>query len=209
MNNWIVFDAMGVIFEVGDDTNELLIPYVRQRRPQVDTKCIQAAYLQASLGQIAASDFWRLVELGEVYPQIEQAYLDTCLRIDPQFIEIAEELSRGYSLAILSNDVKEWSLYLRRRYGLDQLCREAVVSGEIGYRKPSCEIYEILLERLSVPARQCVFVDDRVANLLPAVEVGMIPVWYRREAGLKNQGMPYSIQSFAELPEIVNEIFVR
>jgi putative hydrolase of the HAD superfamily len=207
MNNWIIFDAMGVIFEVGDDTNELLVPFIRHRKPQVDEKHIQAIYLQASLGQITASDFWRLVGLEEAYPQIEQTYLDTCLKLDPQFKETATELSRENSLAILSNDVKEWSFYLRGRYGLSQLCREVIISSEVGYRKPSPEIYEILLERLAVPAKQCIFIDDRIANLRPAIEIGITPVWYQRKAETKNQEIQYSIQNFTELPEIVAKIF--
>lgn len=207
MNNWIIFDAMGVIFEVGDDTNELLIPFIRHRKPQTDEKYIQAAYLQASLGQIIASDFWRLMGLEEAYPQIEQTYLDTCLKLNPQFKEIATELSQEYSLAILSNDVKEWSLHLRRQYGLNQLCQEAVISGEVGYRKPSPEIYKILLERLSVSAEQCIFIDDKIANLRPAIEIGITPVWYRRKTEAKNQDIQYSIQNFTELPEIVSRVF--
>ena len=209
MNNWIVFDAMGVIFEEGDDTDELLIPYIQLRKPQVNTKHIQAIYHQASLGQIAASDFWQQVGLGEAYPRIEQEYLDTCLKIDPQFKEIAEELSQEYLLAILSNDIKEWSLHSRRKHELNQLCQEAVISGEVGYRKPSREIYEILLGRLSASAKQCIFVDDREANLLSAIEVGMIPVWYQRKTELKNPKIPHSIQSFEELPEMVNRIFAE
>ena len=30
MKKWVVFDAMGVIFEVGDDTNDLLVPFVQE-----------------------------------------------------------------------------------------------------------------------------------------------------------------------------------
>ncbi len=29
---WIIFDAMGVVLGVGDDTNELLVPFVQERR---------------------------------------------------------------------------------------------------------------------------------------------------------------------------------
>jgi len=50
MNNWIVFDAMGVIFEVGYDTNDLLVPFIRQRRPQMEIPYIQSVYHKASLG---------------------------------------------------------------------------------------------------------------------------------------------------------------
>ena len=33
LSKWILFDAMGVIFKVGDDTNDLLVPYVQKINP--------------------------------------------------------------------------------------------------------------------------------------------------------------------------------
>ena len=207
MNNWIVFDAMGVIFEVGDDTNDLLVPFIRQRRPQMEIPYIQSVYHKASLGQITAHEFWQMMGLGEEYPQIERTYLDTCLKIDAQFKPVAQELSRSYSLAILSNDIAEWSAYLRQQYGLDSLCREAIISGDVGLRKPAKEIYKILLDRIAVPANQCIFIDDRVPNLLAAAELGIISVWYQRNTEEDRQEIRHRIQCFTELPGIANKIF--
>ena len=42
---------MGVIFEVGDDVNDLLIPYVQRRKPAIDPQAITNAYVAASLGK--------------------------------------------------------------------------------------------------------------------------------------------------------------
>jgi HAD superfamily hydrolase (TIGR01509 family) len=207
MNHWVVFDAMGVIFEIGNDVVELLIPYIQARNPHTSAEHIQSTYRQTSLGQITARHFWQQVGLGESYPQVEQEYLDTCLKLDPLFKETATQLSQKYSLAILSNDVKEWSLHLRQRHGLDQLCQKAVISGEVGHRKPARTIYEILLEKLASSPSECIFIDDRVPNLFTAKEVGMIPIWYQRRPEPRSIEIPYTIQSFAELPKVVNEIF--
>ena len=209
MPNWIVFDAMGVIFEVGNDVDNLLIPYIQARNPEASAKHIRSAYHRASLGQMTAQRFWQQVMLSDAYPQIEREYLDTCLKLDPLFKDVARKLSRTYSLAILSNDVKEWSLYLRRRYGLDQLCPKSITSGEVGHRKPSHTIYEILLDRLAASPSECVFIDDKEVNLFAASKVGMIPVWYQREPMLRDPEITYTIRSFAELPGIMSEIFAR
>lgn len=35
---WIIFDAMGVIFEVGDDTNDLLVPYIQNKNNMISAE---------------------------------------------------------------------------------------------------------------------------------------------------------------------------
>ena len=77
----------------------------------------------------------------------------------------------------------------------------------MGLRKPTKEIYKILLDRIAAPANQCIFIDDRVPNLLAAAELGIIPVWYRRNAEEDRQEIRHRIQSFTELPGIANKIF--
>jgi len=52
---WIIFDVMGVIFEVGDDTNDLLVPYIQKRKDMISTEKINEMYTKASLGKILSS----------------------------------------------------------------------------------------------------------------------------------------------------------
>ena len=141
---WVILDVMGVIFEVGDDTNDLLVPYIQKRNDMVSAEKINEMYLKASLGEISSFDFWNELGFDSEYPEIEREYLNTCLRIDPEFTGIAKKLTRIYSLAILSNDVKEWSDYLRTKFDLNGLFKIIIISGEVGYRKPDKRIYDIL-----------------------------------------------------------------
>jgi epoxide hydrolase-like predicted phosphatase len=66
-----------------------------------------------------------------------------------------------------------------RRYP-QELLRELfdgiVISGEVGMRKPSPEMYTLGAERIGVPPQECVFVDDLPFNLEPAQELGMAVV---------------------------------
>jgi len=205
---WIIFDVMGVIFEVGDDTNDLLVPYIQRLRPHITRQQINATYLQASLGRITPLDFWQQVDLGSAYPQVEQAYLDACLTLAPQFLPAAGALSRSYGIALLSNDVDEWSRYLRQRHGLEPLIQAALISSAAGCRKPSPEIYQILLARLAADPRRCVFIDDRPANLRAAA-LGLRPVWLRRDPAPAAPDLPYAIDSLSALPALVETIFDR
>jgi putative hydrolase of the HAD superfamily len=66
---------------------------------------------------------------------------------------------------MLSNDVSEWSAYLRRRFSLDRLFASVVISGDHGFRKPDRPLYEVLLRSLGVAPHRCVLVDDQPRNL--------------------------------------------
>jgi HAD superfamily hydrolase (TIGR01509 family) len=178
---WIIFDAMGVIFTVGEDTQKLLIPYVQHKGCPLAEQAIKQVYLEACVGRLSSRQFWQVLGLGESYPAIEYEYLDNCLTLDPEFMSVARRLAERYYLAILSNDVKEWSAYLRRRFGLDEIVSVAVISGEVGWRKPGGEIYACLLEKLRALPEECVFIDDREANLRVPAGLGMTTIRFRRE----------------------------
>ena len=69
-----------------------------------------------------------------------------------------------------------------RRYPrelLAELFDGVVISGEVGIRKPSPEIYRLGAERIGLEPAACVFVDDLPFNLTPAAELGMATVHHR------------------------------
>lgn len=207
MIRWIVFDAMGVIFEEGDDILNRLVPFLRKRGFALDAENVHAAYRRASLGQISSREFWKSLNLEREYPAIQNEYLDTCLRLDPHFLDTVQRLGGKYSLAMFSNDIAEWSLHLRRTNGLDRIFQKTLISSEVGIRKPDAGIYRILLDRLQAKAEECIFVDDRLPNLVNAKTLGIIPVWLAKGNPPPDPGMPHRIQDLSELPALVGEIF--
>lgn len=204
---WVILDVMGVIFEIGDDTNDLLVPYIQKRNNMISAEKINEMYLKASLGEISSFDFWNELGFGSKYPEIERDYLDTCLKIDPEFVEVTETLTQNYSLAILSNDVKEWSKYLRAKFDLNRLFKSIIISGEVGYQKPDKRIYNILLDRIQSSPSGCVFVDDRAKNLSSASEIGIKTIRFVREASNDDISADFEISSFAELPQAIERLF--
>jgi putative hydrolase of the HAD superfamily len=204
---WIIFDAMGVIFEVGDDTNDLLVPYIQKRNHMISAEKINEMYLKASLGKISSFDFWKELGFYSEYPEIEREYLDTCLIIDPDFLETARTLVKHYNLAILSNDVKEWSNYLRAKFDLNSLFKIVIISGEVGYRKPDKRIFNILLDRIKSSPSNCVFLDDREKNLLQASEMGIKTIRFYREESNDYFSADFEISSFVELVQASGRVF--
>nr|WP_320146658.1 HAD-IA family hydrolase [uncultured Anaeromusa sp.] len=207
MREWLVFDVMGVIFTVGDDTNELLVPYVQKVAPSLTCDEINQAYLEASLGKVASCDFWKTLGLGEAYPQIEQDYLEHQLTLDADFPAVAQKLQKEYHLALLSNDISEWSAYLREKYDLNQYFEEIVISGDVGLRKPDKAIYELLLRRLQCRPENSVFIDDRQKNLIPAMRAGMKTIQFKRGCDDSEMCGSFEVKSFKQLPGLVAHLF--
>jgi putative hydrolase of the HAD superfamily len=78
----------------------------------------------------------------------------------------------GFATALLSNS---WGSDYPRE-GWDELFDVAVISGEVGMRKPEPAIYRLTAERLGLEPSVCAFVDDHPANVRAAVDVGMVGI---------------------------------
>src|SRR5215471_3593007 len=189
----VVLDAMGVTYRSADDVAELLVPFVREHGGSRDTEYITREYRCSSLGRMSSAELWQ--NLG-VSPTLEDEYL-AGHSLSPGFREFLQTvLPHVDSLWCLSNDVSEWSQKLRDRNELVAHFAGFVISGDVGIRKPDPGIYNVLLSRVGRPAHECIFVDDRVANLDAAQLLGFQTVLFG--SGQLNAGHR-QVSSFSEL----------
>ncbi|MDE7071433.1 MAG: hypothetical protein K2O86_05625, partial [Clostridia bacterium] len=130
------FDVMGVVFTVGDDTNDLLVPFVQKFNNDISQQQICEFYLEASLGKITAREFWLNMGVEESKIKlIEEKYLDENLKIDSEIVDTIKLLKeRKYKIGFLSNDVSEWGSYLRKKFNLDYLLDFCIISGDVKLR---------------------------------------------------------------------------
>jgi len=98
-----------------------------------------------------------------------------------EMIALMAELSgRGYRMAILTNNVREWEPIWRAKLPVDEIFETVVDSAFVGMRKPDPRIYELTLERLDgIAAAECVFVDDTEVNCEAAAALGFRSVLFR------------------------------
>jgi putative hydrolase of the HAD superfamily len=89
---------------------------------------------------------------------------------------------RGYRMAILTNNVREWEPLWRAMLPIDEIFELVVDSAFVGLRKPDPAIYELLLERLGLPAGATAFLDDLEVNCDAARALGMNAVHFRDNA---------------------------
>jgi putative hydrolase of the HAD superfamily len=118
----------------------------------------------------------RLHRFSEIYFE--------ALRGNEPMIELMRELrDRGYRMAILTNNVREWEEKWRSKLPVDEIFEVIVDSAWVGMRKPERGIYELTLERLgAVAAEECLFVDDNELNVEAARKLGMTAVHFRSNA---------------------------
>ena len=197
MIKFVIFDVMGVIFTVSDDVEGLLIPYVRSLKPGIDDQDVRDIYLAASLGKIVSRDLWAQLGFDETdIPVIERNYLEKSFTLDAEFLPCAKALKKRYSIALLSNDVSEWSRSLRGYHGIEPLIDAAFISGDLGVRKPDPRIYSTALETLGARPSECIYIDDYPERVDTARELGICSILFNR-AGLDYSGL--RVVSFGQL----------
>lgn len=90
--------------------------------------------------------------------------------------ELLSELKKFYRVGILST-VSHRGRLAAKNLGLDEpWLHAAAFSSEVHVMKPDPRAYEIIAERLRVPLRQCLFVDDHIEYVRAAKKLGMVGV---------------------------------
>ena len=93
--------------------------------------------------------------------------------------DIAKELKKNYKLAILSNHTKEWIEDIIKKHKLKTLFNPIVASCYEGYAKPNPKIYEILLKKLKIKSRECLFIDNKDVNDTTADNLGFNTIIFK------------------------------
>ena len=96
--------------------------------------------------------------------------------ISSDMAEIIERLHQaGYTVSLMSNthDIHAKSNQLRGFYDIFDY---VFLSNEIGLIKPDMAKYKFVMKKLEAEPKECVFIDDKILNLVPARELGIIVI---------------------------------
>lgn len=122
-------------------------------------------------------------------------YMFTELSTDME--EIIERLHMaGYTVSLLSNtyDIHAKSNEL---LGFFDLFDHVFLSNELGMRKPDIEKYKYVLEKLDTKPKRCIFIDDKLRNLIPARELGMVVIRFKSFEHFKEMLSEMGIQKIS------------
>jgi putative hydrolase of the HAD superfamily len=105
------------------------------------------------------------------------------LQPNAPMIELMHELrADGLTMAMLTNNVREWEPRWRKMLPVDAIFEIVVDSAFVGCRKPEPRIYELTVGRIGVPAEACLFIDDLEINCDAARESGLAAVHFQDNA---------------------------
>jgi putative hydrolase of the HAD superfamily len=96
-------------------------------------------------------------------------------------VHCLDEFSKVCRLALLTNGPSDLQREKIEITGIEKYFTEIVVSGEVGYGKPDCRSYQLVLSRLGVKPESTIYVGDSLeSDILGANAIGIKTVWVNR-----------------------------
>jgi putative hydrolase of the HAD superfamily len=126
--------------------------------------------------------------IGIRYSQSEfNSLWNHTFRENEEMALLLQKLKGQRPLYLLSNTNEcHWD-YLEQNYKVSRHFDELILSYKIGHIKPQREIYEHVLTRSGMEAKDCLFIDDLEQNVAAGSDVGMHTIHFRGAADLKNK----------------------
>jgi putative hydrolase of the HAD superfamily len=114
----------------------------------------------------------------------------------PETLALVDELAKGgaYLMGVLNNESFELNQYRIERFELDRYFDVFISSCYVGLQKPDDRIYTLALRLLQRRPEECLFIDDRAANLEPAKRLGIRTVLYRSVSQLRKELLALGIR---------------
>lgn len=196
----IALDGMGVLYREGNDTQKLLLPFVREMGSLASEQDIVRGSRLLSLGRLTPADFWKGIGLTGDPNELDDAYL-ALHQLTPGVVAFLRSLrTKGVRVAVITNDSSVWANKLRKRHSLDGLIDPWIVSGSVGVRKPDRPVYEVLRRLTEQPAGLILVVDDELDNLDAAKSYGFQTAWFAPDAAAEDARGHQILRSF-NVPE--------
>lgn len=151
----------------------------------------------AALGELSAEQHWssvaKTLQIAETeIPNFQDQFWGGD-RMDSQLVDYIRGLKGHYRTALLSNAWSDLRAYLEKHWKIANAFDLMVISAEVGLAKPDPRIYQLVLERLQVPAQRAIFLDDVLENVEAARSVGLTGIHFRS-----------ADQALTELKQILN-----
>ncbi len=174
----VALDGMGVLYREGNDMTELLIPFARKRGATASDEEIVLKARLLSLGRMTPADFWKAIGVDGDPNELDAAYLASH-QLMPGVVRYLRALrDSGVRAACITNDCAAWAMKLRAGHSLEGLIDPWVVSGSVGVRKPDAPLFEVLRRVTGEPPSSILVIDDDLANLDAARDLGFGTAWF-------------------------------
>lgn len=113
-------------------------------------------------------------------------------RVDEGVVALVRAVCTRVRVALLSNHTPRLEQRLQS-HGIDTLFHPIINSARVGLRKPDPRIFRHALDLLRVPPEAVLFVDDKLANVRAARELGMESLCFEDAGGLRAALLRYGV----------------
>ena len=123
--------------------------------------------------------------------------------------EALSTLQKDFQLGLITNFAYAPGIYaVLDTFNLKQFFEKVIISGEVGWRKPSPKIFIYALNSMKIQATNTVYIgDDYKADIVGAKNVGMKTVFISKEPE-DYQKADVIIETLKELPSTIKELFI-
>ncbi len=124
---------------------------------------------------------------AEYYVELWFDLYSQVTNISSEMAEVIERLHQAdYTISLMSNtfDIHAKSNLLK---GFYDIFDHVFLSNEIGLIKPNMDKYKYVLKKLDTSPKKCIFIDDKIQNLVPARELGIIVLRFESFEKFKRQ----------------------
>lgn len=187
----IVFDLGGVLFVNGTKKfiNSLSNKYSLDpnKVKGVIDGGVGSLYREA---KISRDEFWQRaldeLDIKEDINTLEDEWISG-YELIKETRDLILELSKKYKVYYVSDNAKELSEQLHKLHDFRSWFEGGILAYEAGVRKPDPKIYETLLKRANLDAKETLYIDDKQDNLLPPEKMGMQTILFETPEKLRKE----------------------
>jgi putative hydrolase of the HAD superfamily len=189
----VIFDLGGVVLEWNPDHIVSLFQPVRELQAPLKAALFgHADWRLFDRGALTESELIERLQLrvGATRQEV-QAILDgirDSLVEKPETVKLMRALQGQWTpLYCLSNMPAELYTHLRQRHNFWDAFSGIVISGEVQMMKPEPEVFMHLLATFNLRPEETVFIDDVLANIESAKQVGLHTIWFKDAAQCRGE----------------------
>ncbi len=185
-----------IIFDIGGVLVPNLGKYIRSKlkKPYVDEYREYEHDLDS--GKITLSKVEKIIQ-NKFHEKIEliKVVIEAAKRskIDKNVKKIILKLRKNHKLVYLSNSFGE-EVLARKKQHIYDFFLFGIDSYKVKLRKPDSKIYKLMLKKLKIRAKYCLFIDDRKKNVKAAKKLGINAIHFKNSKKLIKKLRKFNIE---------------
>ncbi len=188
----LLFDLDGVIRRWDDDQDQQVEAAAGLPRGIITEIAFAPSLLQPAITGQVTDEQWRAgiaMELQQRFPsassaEIVQHWSASSGCVDREMLKFVQQYRQRLPVWLLTNATSRLSTDLAC-LGITNAFDGILNSADLGYAKPSSEIYHLALDRLRLAPSEIAYIDDTLTHVSAAAALGIHAIHYRDPAQLR------------------------